>query len=166
MRFLPAHRASGMRALALAGALLAILPFHGHGQTVNKCEVGGKIVYQSQPCPNAKATTVKITGGPTPEEAEAARQRTRNERDFINAATPPPPPKPMTLPDKSLGMVDCASLGARREALFNRRNAALAGAKRSPGVSAGSPQDQEIAQLQVEIVALESNMRARGCELR
>lgn len=149
-------------ALGAAGAL---------AQPVYKCEVAGKASYQSEPCSAGKSSAVTLIGGPTDADAAAARQRAQQERRNADIMTAPPPQQPPPRynghqPQMQRGAGDCSALAARRESAYGRRNGALNAARRNTvGVAAGSPQDQAIGRMNMDINSLEMQMRSRGCAL-
>ena len=57
-------------------------------------------------------------------------------------------------------------LRGRQAKAYGRRNGALNAARRNTvGVAAGSPQDQAIGRMNMDINSLEMQMRSRGCAL-
>lgn len=156
------RRAVGAWLLLCASAALA--------QPVFKCEVAGKATYQSEPCATGKASAVTIIGGPSADDAAAARQRAlRDKQDAASLSAPPPQPagqRQYTTQSMRRGPADCAAMNAQRERAYSQRNRALNGARRGVGgVTAGSRQDLEIGRMNMDIDSLESTMRAQGCTL-
>lgn len=141
-------------------------------QGINKCEKDGKVVYQATPCATGRASTVRIEAGPSDEEVAVARKRAEKEKnaaEFAAAtatannaarAAANAPTGPML---RGGGGSDCASLAAQYAQASNRRNMALGGARRGPGVTAGSAEDADIGRRQMEVASIAATMRARGC---
>lgn len=151
---------------------LALAP--AQAQPVHKCVVGGKTVYQSTPCANDSGDTVRIIGGPTDEDAAAARLRAQREqrqaaqierqrqREIEQQNRPRPPER---LPDRA-GKADadqCKRMDQQRSAAYARRNDLLNAAKRGAGVTAGSSGDRRIGDLNLQIEGMEASMRRAGC---
>lgn len=154
--------------------LLAAAPA-AHAQPVHKCQVAGKTVYQSTPCPGDEGEKVKIIGGPTAEDRAAAHGRAQREqgrvtdlqhqREADEAAAQrarQQAAQRAQWQDKA-AVNQCNRMTSQRDAAYARRNKALNAARRGTGVDAGSREDQSIGQMNSSIAALEQRMKASNC---
>jgi hypothetical protein len=96
-------------------------------QTIYRCEVGGKTLYQSEPCP-AGGKALPVEPGPTTKEIQEAQTRAINEKNRAavadaEAATRETRTKAATANRSRDGAATCAALNKQYADAWGRRNA-------------------------------------------
>jgi len=152
------------RKITMALALAALLaPLHGGAQTIYKCVVDGKTVYQSEACPKA-GKLVKLEPGPTAAEVEEATRRGEREKDRAGAAMAVAAARQASAASaaaerpRSGPGADCAALNRAYAEAWGRRNAYV----RSRAVNATDGLAERTLD---DVETAERNVKRAGCKL-
>ena len=147
-------------AFALAAGLA---PLQAGAQTIYKCVIDGKTVYQSEACPKA-GKLVKLEPGPTAAEVEEATRRGERDKGRASAAmavaaarqasaASAAAERPRTGPG-----ADCAALNRAYSEAWGRRNAYV----RSRAVNATEGLADRTLN---DVETAERNVKSAGCKL-
>lgn len=147
---------SFMIALPVSTCLLIGVHVPSWAQTVFKCAVDGKTVYQSSPCVG-QGKALAIAPGPSEQEIQSANERLKAEKASARNNEPPVTQRPADHP--RVGTADCAKLNQERADAFGRRNGALHASK-----DLNIDQSGVVDQSHNDIRRIESKMIQAGCK--
>ena len=136
--------------------LMAALHSQSVAQSVFKCTVANKTVYQSSPCAG-QGKELEIAPGPSEREMQEAKMRADAEKSRTATYQAPTQQRPQNQP--VVKPVDCAKLNKDRGDAFGRRNATIRDSRESNiDKSATVNRDHD------DIRRIESQMIRAGCK--
>jgi len=143
--------------LATVVLTLCLLPVAAsQAQGVYKCDVGGKVSYQSSPCATG-GKAVEINAGPTDEQVQEARKRADAEKARAASITLPSPQVQQRPVARG---VNCAQLNQNRAEAYGRRNAAVRSSQQS-NIDQSDAVNRELSRIQ----STESQLARGGCKV-